>query len=325
MAPTRILAKSRNGLDDSDNDGGYNMKVRKAVIPAAGLGTRFLPATKSLPKEMLPIVDKPAIQYIIEEIVRSDIQDILIITGRGKRAIEDHFDKSFEINEALKEKGDDIRLQTLAKIEELADIHYLRQKEALGTGHAILKAKNHIENEPFAVLYGDDLVISDVPCIRQLMELYEKYSCTILAVQEVPHDQVNRYGIVDGKIINDGVVLVNKLVEKPSPDKAPSNLAFLGRCILAPTIFEVLENTKPDERNKEIQLTDAIQELASDRAVYALKITGTWHTVGDPLSHLETSIEFALLDDKIGPELEPYLIELGQRLTNTQKAGKQDE
>ena len=301
------------------------MKVRKAVIPAAGLGTRFLPATKSLPKEMLPIVDKPAIQYIIEEIVGSDINDILIITGRGKRAIEDHFDKSFELMEVLKEKGDDDRLETLENIEKMADIHYLRQKEALGTGHAILKAKNHIANEPFAVLYGDDLVVSDVPCIKQLMDLYEKYSCTILAVQEVPHDQVDRYGIIDGKQINDGVVLVNRLVEKPSPDKAPSNLAFLGRCILAPTIFGVLEKTAPDERNKEIQLTDAIQELARDKAVYARKITGTWHTVGDPSSHLRTSIEFALQDEKIGPELKPYLIELGKKLAGKEKSVKKDQ
>lgn len=301
------------------------MKVRKAVIPAAGLGTRFLPATKSLPKEMLPIVDKPAIQYIVEEIVRSGIQDVLIITGRGKRAIEDHFDKSFELNEILKEKGDHARLETLENIEEMADIHYLRQKESLGTGHAILKAKNHIANEPFAVLYGDDLVISDVPCIKQLMDLYEKYSCTMLAVQEVPHDQVNRYGIIDGKQINDDVVLVNRLVEKPSPDKAPSNLAFLGRCILAPTIFGVLEETPPDERSKEIQLTDAIQQLAKDKAVYARKITGTWHTVGDPSSHLRTAIEFALQDDKMGPELRPYLIELGKRLAGKEKSGKKDE
>ena len=301
------------------------MKVRKAVIPAAGLGTRFLPATKSLPKEMLPIVDKPAIQYIIEEIVKSGVQDILIITGRGKRAIEDHFDKSFELNEILKEKGDHARLETLENIEEMADIHYLRQKESLGTGHAILKARNHIANEPFAVLYGDDLVTSDVPCIKQLIDLYEKYSCTMLAVQEVPHDQVDRYGIVDGTYINDEVVLVNRLVEKPKPAEAPSNLAFLGRCILAPTIFDVLAKTAPDKRNKEIQLTDAIQQLAKDKAVYARKITGTWYTVGDPLSHLRTAIEFALQDDKIGPELRPYLVELGKKLASTKKSDKTSE
>lgn len=298
------------------------MKIRKAVIPAAGLGTRFLPATKALAKEMIPIVGKPAIQYIIEEIVGSEIQDILIITGRGKRAIEDHFDKSFELNEVLRGKGDHARLETLERIEEMADIHYVRQKESLGTGHAIMKARNHVANEPFAVLYGDDLVISDVPCIKQLADLYEKYSCSMLAVQEVPPDQVSNYGIIDGRSINDEVVLVNRLVEKPDPDKAPSNLAFLGRCILAPTIFDVLEKTEPDERNKEIQLTDAIQKLAKDKAVYARKISGTWHTVGDPLSHLRTSIEFALQDDKISQALGDYLIDIGQRLASERKTVK---
>lgn len=298
------------------------MRVRKAVIPAAGLGTRFLPATKSLPKEMIPVFDKPAIQYIIEEIVQSGIQDILIITGRGKRAIEDHFDKSFELNEVLKEKGDHARLETLENIEEMADIHYLRQKEALGTGHAILKARDHIANEPFAVLYGDDLVISDVPCIKQLMDLYEKYSCTMLAVQEVPEERVSSYGIIDGKSVNGEVYLVQKLLEKPDPKKAPSNLAFLGRCILDPAIFEILEKTPPTKNGKEIQLTDAIQELAGDKAVYAHKIVGNWHTVGDPLSHLKTTIEFALQSERIGAELKPYLIELGKKLSSTEKSAK---
>ncbi len=292
------------------------MKVHKAVIPAAGMGTRFLPATKSLPKEMIPIVDKPAIQYIVEEIVESGIRDILIITGRGKRAIEDHFDKSFELNEALKEKGDHASLETLEQIEEMADIHYLRQKEALGTGHAILKAKYHIANEPFAVLYGDDLVISEIPCIKQLMELYDKYNSSILAVQEVPPDRVKNYGIIEGRIVDDGVFLVQKLVEKPDPKDAPSNLAFLGRCVLDPAIFDILEKTSPAEKSKEIQLTDAIQELAKTKAVYARKIIGKWHTVGDPLSYLKTTIEFALNRKKIGPEFKPYIIELGNLLSN---------
>lgn len=298
------------------------MKVRKAVIPAAGLGTRFLPATKSLPKEMIPVFDKPAIQYIVEEIVQSGIQDILIITGRGKRAIEDHFDKSFELNEVLKEKGDHARLETLEKIEEMADIHYLRQKEALGTGHAILKARDHIASEPFAVLYGDDLVTSNVPCIKQLMDLYEKYSCSILAVQEVPKEKISSYGIIDGKGVNGEVYLVDGLVEKPDPENAPSNLAFLGRCILDPAIFEILENTPPAENGKEIQLTDAIQELAKSKAVYARKIIGNWHTVGDPLSHLKTTIEFALQNEKIGPELKCYLIDLGKKLSPMEKSAK---
>ena len=300
------------------------MKIRKAVIPAAGLGTRFLPATKSLPKEMIPIVDKPAIQYIIEEIVGSGIRDILIITGRGKRAIEDHFDKSFELNEVLKEKGDHASLGTLEEIEEMADIHYLRQKEALGTGHAILKAKYHIGNEPFAVLYGDDLVISDIPCIKQLIDLYEKYNCSVMAVQEVPMDKVSSYGIVEGTKVNGEVYLVEKLVEKPDPKDAPSNLAFLGRCVLDPAIFDILEKTEPVKTSREIQLTDAIQELAKTKAVYARKIIGKWHTVGDPLSHLKTAIEFALERPKIGPELKNYLIEFGKKLA-TETPSPDDE
>jgi len=299
------------------------MRVRKAVIPAAGLGTRFLPATKSLPKEMIPVFDKPAIQYIIEEIVGSGIRDILIITGRGKRAIEDHFDKSFELNEVLKEKGDQASLEALERIEEMADIHYLRQKEALGTGHAILKARDHIANEPFAVLYGDDLVISKVPCIKQLMDLYDKYSCTMLAVQEVPKDKVSSYGIIDGKNVNNEAYLVQELVEKPEPQEAPSNLAFLGRCILDPAIFDILENTPPAKGSKEIQLTDAIQELARHKAVYARKIMGDWHTVGDPLSHLKTTIEFALQSKKIGAELQDYIIEIGERLSAKKKSAKE--
>lgn len=298
------------------------MRVRKAVIPAAGLGTRFLPATKSLPKEMIPVFDKPAIQYIIEEVVGSGIRDILIITGRGKRAIEDHFDKSFELNEILKEKGDLASLETLEKIEELADIHYLRQKEALGTGHAILKARYHIANEPFAVLYGDDLVTSKIPCIKQLMDLYDKYCCTILAVQEVPRDKVSSYGIIAGKDVNNEAYLVKELVEKPDPENAPSNLAFLGRCILDPAIFDILDNTPPAEGSKEIQLTDAIQELARHKAVYARKIIGDWHTVGDPLSHLKTTIEFALQSETIGAELQDYLVELGKRLSPKEKSAK---
>lgn len=301
------------------------MKVRKAIIPAAGMGTRFLPATKSLPKEMIPIVDKPAIQYIVEEIVASGIRDILIITGRGKRAIEDHFDKSFELNEALKEKGDHASLETLEQIEEMADIHYLRQKEALGTGHAILKAKYHIANEPFAVLYGDDLVISQIPCIKQLMELYDKYNSSILAVQEVPPDKVKNYGIIEGKIVDDGVFLVQKLVEKPDPKDAPSNLAFLGRCVLDPAIFDILEKTSPAEKNKEIQLTDAIQELARTKAVYARKIIGKWHTVGDPLSYLKTTIEFALNREKIGPEFKHYIQELGNLLLSNENNSQGDK
>ena len=284
------------------------MKVRKAVIPAAGLGTRFLPATKALPKEMIPIVDKPAIQYIVEEIVDSGIEDILIITGRGKRAMEDHFDKSIEVTQSAEKKGDEAVLETLEKIEKLADIHYLRQKETLGTGHAILKAKNHIANEPFAVLYGDDIVASQIPCIRQLMTLYEKYNCSMLAVQQVPKEKISSYGIISGKSISD-VYIVEDLVEKPRADKAPSDLAFLGRMILEPEIFDVLE-TIPRSSRGELELTDAITALAKTKAVYAYPIIGKWHTVGDPLSYLKTTVELALEREDIGAEFEAYLLEL---------------
>jgi len=287
------------------------MKVRKAVIPAAGLGTRFLPATKALPKEMMPIVDKPAIQYIVEEIVTSGIEDILIITGRGKRAIEDHFDKSFELNSVLREKEKVGILKTLEEIERLADIHYLRQKEALGTGHAILKAKNHIAGEPFAVLYGDDLVKANTPCIRQLSDLYEKYSSSILAVAEVPEEKIGDYGIIKAKNIGD-IYLVEDLVEKPEAKKAPSNLALLGRFILEPEIFDILEKTKPAEDN-ELRLTDAIKTLAKTHVVYAHKIRGEWFTVGDRLPYLVATVEFALAREDIGPEFREYLIAISKR------------
>ncbi|RKY59657.1 MAG: UTP--glucose-1-phosphate uridylyltransferase [Candidatus Latescibacterota bacterium] len=281
------------------------MKVRKAVIPAAGLGTRFLPATKALPKEMIPIVDKPAIQYIIEEIVASGIEDILIITGRGKRAIEDHFDKSFELNQVLRERERTAMLETLETIEELADIHYLRQKEALGTGHAILKARYHIGNEPFAVLFGDDLVVSEEPCLAQLLRLYDKYSASILAVQRVPPQEVSEYGIVRGKPVNE-VHLVEDLVEKPKPEEAPSNLALLGRYILEPDIFDILEKT-PFSQRGELELTDAIKTMAKHKVVYAYEISGKWYTVGDRLSYLKTTVEFALRREDLKEPFWEYL------------------
>lgn len=284
------------------------MRVRKAVIPAAGLGTRFLPATKALPKEMIPIVDKPAIQYIVEEIVASGIEDILIITGRGKRAIEDHFDKSFELNQVLKERERTAMLETLENIEKMADIHYLRQKEALGTGHAILKAKYHVGNEPFAVLFGDDIVVSEEPCLAQLMKLYDKYSASILAVQRVPLQEVSEYGVVRGKPINE-VHLVEDLVEKPKPEEAPSNLALLGRYILEPDIFEVLERTPYSERG-ELELTDAIRRMSKDKVVYAYEISGRWYTVGDRLSYLKTTVELALMREELRGPFWEYLREL---------------
>lgn len=288
------------------------MKIRKAVIPAAGHGSRMLPATKALPKEMMPIVDKPAIQYIIEEIVDAGIEDILIITGRGKRAIEDHFDRNVEIQTALEERANQPMLETLERIEQLADIHYLRQKDALGTGHAIMKARNHIGNEPFAVLYGDDLVVSKQPCIGQLIEQHERYSASILAVKEVPEDIVGNYGVISPKPIND-VFLVEGLVEKPKPSQAPSNLATLGRYVFEPDIFDFLDKIEP-AANGEFQLTDAIELMIQSKAVYACPIDGEWHTVGDLLSYLKTTLAFAIRHPRIGEDFKAFLqngIDLG--------------
>lgn len=281
------------------------MKIRKAVIPAAGYGSRMLPATKALPKEMMPIVDKPAIQYIVEELVDSGIEDILIITGRGKRAIEDHFDRNVEIHNALQEREDRQMLETLERIEELADIHYVRQKEMMGTGHAIAKARKHIGDEPFAVLYGDDLVVSDVPCIGQMVEQYKKYSTSILGVTEVSSELIGSYGVVKARKISD-VFLVEGIVEKPKPSEAPSNLAMIGRYIFEPEIFEFLEKVEPDSHG-EYLLTDAIQMMVQSRAVYACAIRGEWHTVGDLLSYLKTTVSFAMDHPAIGKAFKEYL------------------
>ncbi|MBW7996601.1 MAG: UTP--glucose-1-phosphate uridylyltransferase [Candidatus Glassbacteria bacterium] len=269
------------------------MKIRKAVVPAAGLGTRFLPVTKALPKEMIPVVDKPAIQYIIEEIVDSGIEDILVITGRGKRAIVEHFDKSIELNMTLKEKGRESVLKTLERIEQLADIHYLQQKEALGTGHAVLKAANHIGNEPFAVLFADDLIMSKRPALSELIDTFEKYNSSVLGVSQVPQNKVSSYGIIKGKPIN-GEYVVEDLIEKPSVDKAPSNLALCGRMIFTPDLFDYLKQTRIDEQHKEILLTDAILKMAQEKVVYAHILKGKWHTVGDKLSFVKATIELAL-------------------------------
>lgn len=288
------------------------MKIRKAVIPAAGHGSRMLPATKALPKEMMPIVDKPAIQYIIEEIVDAGIEDILIITGRGKRAIEDHFDRNVEIQTALEGRENRPMLETLERIEQLADIHYVRQKDALGTGHAIMKARKHIGDEPFAVLYGDDLVVSQRPCIGQLIELYERYSASILAVKEVPEKAVGDYGVISPRAVDD-VILVEGLVEKPKPGEAPSNLATLGRYVFGPDIFDFLEKIEP-AANGELQLTDAIEMMIQSKPVYACPIDGEWHTVGDLLSYLKTTLAFATRHNRIGEDFKAYLkseIDLG--------------
>ena len=244
------------------------MKVKKAIIPAAGLGTRFLPATKAQPKEMLPIVDKPTIQYIIEEAIASGIEEILIITGRNKKCIEDHFDKSIELELELEKSGKSDLLELVRDISEMVDIHYIRQKEPKGLGHAIHCAKTFVGNEPFAVLLGDDVVDSKTPCLKQLIDCFNEYNTTILGVQTVPEENVSKYGIVNGIHIEDRVYKVKDLVEKPSLEEAPSNVAILGRYIITPQIFDILENTAPG-KGGEIQLTDALKTLINKEAMYA--------------------------------------------------------
>lgn len=282
------------------------MKVRKAIIPAAGLGTRFLPATKAQPKEMLPIVDKPTIQYIIEEAIDSGIEEILIITGRNKRSIEDHFDKNIELEIALKEKGKEDLLELVEDISNMVDIHYIRQKEAKGLGHAILQAKSFVGDEPFAVMLGDDIVDSKTPCLRQLINAFDAYQTSILGVQQVEKKDVSKYGIVDGKYIEDHVHKVKGLVEKPSMEEAPSNIAILGRYIITPRIFEFLEHTKPGTGG-EIQLTDALKELGKEEAIYAYTFSGRRYDVGDKLGFLSATIEFALKRKDIQQDFIRYL------------------
>ncbi|MBN2286433.1 MAG: UTP--glucose-1-phosphate uridylyltransferase GalU [Tissierellales bacterium] len=284
------------------------MKVKKAIIPAAGLGTRFLPATKAQPKEMLPIVDKPTIQYIVEEAVNSGIEDILIITGRNKRAIEDHFDKSFELEVTLEQKGKNELLKMVQDISDMVNIHYIRQKEPKGLGHAIYCAKSFIKDEPFAVLLGDDVVYSEKPCILQLMEEYEKHERSIVGVQRVAWEDVNKYGIVNGRQVEDKLYSVEDLIEKPEKEKAPSNIAILGRYIINPGIFEILGNTKPGAGG-EIQLTDALKELALREKMYAYIFDGKRYDVGYKLGFLKATVEYALRMDDIKEEFKAYLKE----------------
>ena len=282
------------------------MKVRKAIIPAAGLGTRFLPATKAQPKEMLPIVDKPTIQYIIEEAVAAGIEEILIITGRNKKSIEDHFDKSVELEMELEKAGKQEMFDLVRGISDMVDIHYIRQKEPRGLGHAINCAKSFVGNEPFAVMLGDDVVDSKVPCLKQLINCFNEYKTTILGVQTVDLQNVNKYGIIDGLHIEDRVYKVKKLVEKPSIDEAPSNIAILGRYIITPKIFEILENTKPGKGN-EIQLTDALLKLIEHEAMYAYDFEGRRYDVGDKLGFLQATVEYALRKEELRDGFIEYL------------------
>ncbi|MFC4386572.1 UTP--glucose-1-phosphate uridylyltransferase GalU [Gracilibacillus marinus] len=283
-------------------------QVRKAIIPAAGLGTRFLPATKAMPKEMLPIVDKPTIQYIIEEAIASGIEDIIIVTGKGKRAIEDHFDNNFELEDNLLKKG---KYDLLEKAKQPAqvDIHYIRQKEPLGLGHAVWCARKFIGDEPFAVLLGDDIVQAETPCLKQLIDQYEETGGSIIGVQQVPENETHRYGIVDPNEQNGRNYSVNKFVEKPEKGTAPSNLAIMGRYVLSPKIFQFLER-KELGAGGEIQLTDAIQQLNETQSVFAYDFEGKRYDVGEKLGFVRTTIEFALQNEEIGDEVRKMLEEI---------------
>ncbi len=286
-----------------------NKLITKAVFPAAGLGTRFLPATKASPKEMMPLVDKPLIQYVVEEAVSSGIDQIVLITGRGKRAIEDHFDVAFELEEDLKAKGKHKLLSEVQRIANLVTFCYIRQKQALGLGHAVLTAKRIVGDEAFAVLLGDDIIDAEVPALKQMMDVYKRYPSTILAIQKVPKSQTQHYGIIDGKRIEDGIYLVKDLVEKPSPHEAPSNLAIIGRYILTPEIFSSLENTKPG-KGGEIQLTDGLRLLMNKQPIYAYEFRGKRHDAGDKLGFLKATVEFGLKNKEFGEEFRSYLKKL---------------
>lgn len=282
------------------------MKIKKAVIPAAGLGMRFLPVTKAQPKEMLPIVDKPAIQYIIEEAVNSGIEEVLIITGRNKGAIENHFDLSFEIEAELKYRKKYDLLQLIDKISNLGQIYYTRQKEPKGLGHALLCAKAFVGNEPFAVMLGDDIVDSRVPCLQQLIDVYNKFQTSIIGVQEVPKSELNKYGIINGTKIDNNIYIIKDLVEKPEIDKAPSNIAILGRYIITPRIFELLADAAPGI-NGEIQLTDALKRLLEFEPIYAYIFNGKRYDIGDKLGFLKANVEYALKQQDIREDFLSYL------------------
>ena len=285
------------------------MKIRKAVVTAAGWGTRFLPATKAQPKEMLPLVDKPMIQYVVEEAVASGIKQIIIVTALGKRAIEDHFDRSFELEYALKQKGSSELLRTLQGITELADICYIRQKEQLGLGHAVLTAKELIGDEPFALFLPDDIIESRVPAMKQMLRVYDRYGSSVIAVQTITPEESKAYGVVAPQQVEKRIYQVLSLVEKPEPKDAPSNLGIVGRYILTPEIFSMLEKTTPG-KGGEIQLTDGLRLLLKKQKIYAYQFQGTRHDTGTPLGFLKASVEFALKRPDLGLKFKEYLRQL---------------
>ena len=289
----------------------FHSKIRKAVFPAAGLGTRFLPATKAQPKEMLPLVDKPIIQYVIEEAVASGIQNIIIVTGRGKNAIEDHFDVSYELEKILEARGKTDLLEQVRSISELIHVSYVRQKEALGLGHAILMTRELVNDEPFAVFLGDDIIESDTACMKQMMEVYDRMHASVVALEEVPPEEISRYGVIDGTPVeghwrSGKIFKINNMVEKPSRESAPSNLAIIGRYILTPDILDCLEQTRAGAGG-EIQLTDALKNLLNHQPIYGYQFEGKRHDAGDKLGFLKATVEFALKRKDLGGPFREYL------------------
>ena len=286
------------------------VKIKKAVIPAAGLGTRFLPVTKSMPKEMLPLIDTPAIHYVVKEAVEAGVDDIIIITGRGKRAVEDYFDESPELEMYLQKSGKKELLEIVRNISSMINIHYIRQKEPKGLPDAILKAEKHVGNEPFAVLLGDDIIKSEKPCIQQLIEAFNKFNSSVIAAQEVPMEKISRYGSIKGKEIETGmnnkVYLIEDIVEKPKKEEAPSNMAAVGRYVFTPEIFDCIKETKPGVNN-ELQIADSIKILMQSQRVYASEFNGKRYDIGDKLGYVQAIIDFALENKEIGKNVKEYI------------------
>jgi UTP--glucose-1-phosphate uridylyltransferase len=287
-------------------------KVRKAVIPAAGLGTRFLPATKSQPKEMLPVIDKPTIQYVVEEAVMAGITDLLVITGRGKRAIEDHFDRNFELEFYLEQGKKDEELGEVQAISQMADIHYIRQRDPLGLGHAISVARQHVGNEPFAVMLGDDIMLDEANLLKSMLEVYERYGRSVVAVMEVPREHISSYGCVTPESVEEDLVRIRSIVEKPKPEDAPSNLAVIGRYVFTPEIFEALDRIQPGAGG-ELQLTDAIGLLLETQTVFGKSFEKGRYDIGKKIDFLRATVELALDRDDLGTEFKAFLAELVQR------------
>ena len=287
-------------------------KVRKAVIPAAGLGTRFLPATKAQPKEMLPVVDKPAIQYVVEEAVRAGIRDILVITGRGKRSLEDHFDRSFELEHYLEQGGKFDELKEMRGIADMADIHYVRQGDPLGLGHAVAVARQHVGDEPFVVMLGDDIMVDSSPVLEEMLHIHERYGRSVVALKEFSRKEISSYGCVAPEVVDETLVRILDIVEKPKPDDAPSNLAVMGRYVFTPEIFDALDRVKPGTGG-EIQLTDAMGLLLQEQTIYGHVFEKGRYDIGDKLDYLRAMVELAIERDDLGPDFRDFLADLVQR------------